>query len=134
MGELAAKVRWDMGVNMVKHCGVFREAGGLTEMGDLLHSLQDRATRVHVGDKGRVFNTNLTSVLELQFMLDLAVAVQVTALTRTESRGAHTRTDYPERDDEHWLKHIQLQYRPEGPEIHFTPVTMTRWEPQVRSY
>lgn len=135
VGELAAKVRWDMGVNMVKHCGVFREASGLTEMGDLLHSLQDRATRVHVGDKGRVFNTNLTSVLELQFMLDLAVAVQVTALTRTESRGAHMRTDYPERDDEHWLKHIQLQYRPEeGPEIHFTPVTMTRWEPQVRSY
>jgi len=133
-GELAAKVRWDMGVAMDRLCGVFRQESGLTELGDVLHGLKERATRVHVGDKGRVFNTNLTSVVELGFMLDLAEAVQTTALTRTESRGAHTRLDYPERDDEHWLRHIQLEYTPEGPKIHFTPVTLTRWEPQVRVY
>jgi succinate dehydrogenase / fumarate reductase flavoprotein subunit len=133
-GELAAKVRWDMGVGMVQYAGVFRDEAGLAQLGDLLHGLKDRATRVHVGDKGRVFNTNLTSVLELGFMLDLAEAIQITAITRKESRGAHTRLDYPERDDENWLKHIQLEYTPEGPRIHYTPVTITRWQPQARTY
>ena len=133
-GQFAAKVRWDMGIGMVTNCGVFREQKGLEACGDLLHDLKERYTQVHVGDKGRVFNTNLLSVLELRNMLDLAEAVQVTALTRTESRGAHTRTDYPERDDEHWLRHILLEYRDEGPAVSYRPVTITQWEPQVRTY
>ncbi|MGC8488258.1 MAG: FAD-dependent oxidoreductase [Clostridia bacterium] len=133
-GQFAAKLRWDMGVGMVTHCGVFREQKGLEACGDLLHELKDRYTQVHVGDKGRVFNTNLLSVLELRNMLDLAEAVQLTAVTRTESRGAHTRLDYPDRDDEHWLKHIMLEYSEEGPKISYRPVTITQWEPQVRTY
>jgi succinate dehydrogenase / fumarate reductase flavoprotein subunit len=133
-GELAARIRWDMGVAMDKYCGVFRNQEGLEECGEVLHELKERYTRVHVADKGRVFNTNLQAVLELENMLDLAQAVQVTALTRTESRGAHTRLDYPERDDEHWLRHILLEYAPDGPRISYRPVTITRWEPQVRTY
>lgn len=133
-GELAAKVRWDMGVAMDKYAGVFRDQQGLDTLGDLLHELRDRYKNVHVGDKSRTFNTNLQSVLELDYMLDLALAVQVTASHRTESRGAHTRLDYPQRDDEHWLKHILLEYHPDGPKISYLPVTITRWQPQVRTY
>lgn len=133
-GELAARVRLDMGVNMDRYAGVFREQEGLVALGDVLHELRNRYQNVHVGDKGRIFNTNLLSVLELDVMLDLAQAIQVAALERTESRGAHTRTDFPNRDDEHWLKHILLEYTPDGPKLSYAPVTITQWEPQVRTY
>jgi len=89
---------------------------------------------VAVHDKGRVFNTNLIFTLELGFMLDCAETIIAGALERKESRGAHTRTDIPDRDDAQWLKHIVVTKGEETPNIEYAPVTITRWPTQVRSY
>ncbi len=67
-------------------------------------------------------------------MLDCAEAVVVSALERRESRGAHFRTDFPERDDEEWLKHIDLTISEDGPEVSYSEVTITQWQPEVRTY
>ena len=85
-------------------------------------------------DKGSIFNTNLIFTLELGFMLDCAETIAISALERKESRGAHFLTEKPERDDENWIKHIAVQYTPDGPKLEYTPVTVTQWQPQVRSY
>ncbi len=85
-------------------------------------------------DKDRVFNTDLTAVLELDFMLDVAQAIAWSALNRRESRGAHSRTDYAARDDANYLKH-SLAYRTEAaPRIDYLPVTITKWQPAERKY
>jgi succinate dehydrogenase/fumarate reductase flavoprotein subunit len=82
-----------------------------------------------------VFNTGVVAALELSFMLDCAEAIITGALTREESRGAHFRTDYLDRDDEEWLKHILLFHQPEGePDSTFLPVRITQWQPQIRVY
>jgi succinate dehydrogenase / fumarate reductase flavoprotein subunit len=73
-------------------------------------------------------------MFELGFMLDIAHAMIAGALAREESRGAHTRRDFPDRDDEKWLKHTLAHYTPEGPRLEYAPVTITRWQPEARSY
>ena len=80
------------------------------------------------------FNTSLIFTLELGFMLDCAEAVSLSALERKESRGAHTRTDMPDRDDDNWLKHILVKYSEDGPQLEHLPVVVTDWIPEVRSY
>ena len=85
-------------------------------------------------DKGNRFNTELLEAIELGYLLDLAEVTAESALARQESRGAHSREDYPERDDEKWLKHT-LAYRTEhGVELKYKPVTITRFEPKPRTY
>jgi succinate dehydrogenase / fumarate reductase flavoprotein subunit len=81
-----------------------------------------------------MFNTSLLFHLELGNMLDLAEAIAVAALNRKESRGAQFRRDFPERDDENWLKHTVVRYTLEGPSLDYSPVTITRWEPKRRVY
>jgi succinate dehydrogenase/fumarate reductase flavoprotein subunit len=81
-----------------------------------------------------VFNTSLLFHLELGDMLDLAEAMTVAALHRKESRGSHSRRDFPERDDKNWLKHILVRSTPEGPSLDYTPVSITRWQPEKRAY
>ena len=85
-------------------------------------------------DAGKVFNIDLISVFELGFMMDIAHAMVAGALAREESRGAHTRRDFPERDDERWLKHTLVHHTADGPRLEYAPVTMTRWQPEVRTY
>jgi len=87
-----------------------------------------------VKDKGRMFNTSLLFHLELGNMLDLAEAIATAALHRKESRGAQFRRDFPERDDENWMKHILIRYTLEGPSLDYSPVDISRWEPQRRVY
>ena len=87
-----------------------------------------------IDDKGTVFNQDLFGALELDFMLDNAECVCVAALERKESRGAQFRTDYPERNDEDWLKHIDLSMNGAAPEISYSEVTITQWEPEERKY
>ena len=99
-----------------------------------IRELKERYNHVSVPDKGKTFNTNLIFTLELGFMLDCAETIALSALERKESRGAHTRTDMPDRDDEHWLKHILVKYTPDGPQLDEQPVVITEWEPQVRAY
>ena len=85
-------------------------------------------------DKGKTFNTNLMFTLELGLMLDCSESIALSAIERKESRGAHTRTDMPDRDDENWLKHILVKSTEDGPQVDHLPVVITDWEPQVRTY
>ena len=87
-----------------------------------------------VENKGKVFNTDLVFALELGFMLDVAPSIVVSALDRKDSRGAQARTDYPDRDDENWMKHLVVNRGETGPEISYAPVSITRWQPEERKY
>jgi succinate dehydrogenase / fumarate reductase flavoprotein subunit len=132
--ETVADIRVATGEVMNKHVGVFRTEEGLQTAVDSLMELKERHRRVGVRDKGRVFNTSLMFHLELGNMLDLGQAIAQAALHRKESRGAQSRLDYPQRDDENWLKHILVQYTPEGPSLRYSPVNITRWQPEARTY
>ena len=133
--DTVARIRHEMGRSMIKGFGVFRDEEGMGFAQHTVGSLRERWNRVAIHDKGQVFNTSLIRALELDFMLDCAETIALGALTRTESRGAHFRTDCLHRDDDHWLKHILIHHRPGGPpQLDFLPVRITRWEPQVRVY
>ena len=133
--DAVARIRHEMGRTMTENLGVFRDREGLAHAQQTIAGLRERWNRVAIHDKGQVFNTGLVRALELDFMLDCAEAIALGGLTRTESRGAHFRTDCLERDDEHWLKHILVYHRPGGtPQLDYLPVRITRWEPQVRVY
>src|SRR6185312_7241841 len=134
-GETHARLRLELATIMDKHVGVYRNEAGLLEAQRKVADLKKRYEKVAVGDKGRVFNQALEFALELGFMLDCAETIIVGALLRKESRGAQARTDYPDRNDAEWLKHIVLTYRPNAePEVSYRPVTITKWKPEVRSY
>ena len=132
--ERAPALRLEMGEIMHTFTGVFREEAGLLEAQRRIHAVHERYPDVSVHDKGRVFNTDLLTVLELGFMFDCAETIIASALARKESRGAHTRTDYPERDDENWLKHVAVYHTPDGPAVTYLPVTITKWQPETRKY
>jgi succinate dehydrogenase / fumarate reductase flavoprotein subunit len=133
-GERPAGLRLEMGLAMHNNVGVFRQREGLTQTIEKIKELKDRYRRLPIHDQGKVFNWDLLSHLELGFMLDCAETIAASALAREESRGAHYRLDFPERDDINWLKHTLAFYTPEGPRIDTLPVTITRWQPQARVY
>jgi succinate dehydrogenase / fumarate reductase flavoprotein subunit len=133
-GDTPAKIRLEMGITMNDYVAVFRTVEGMETALKKLLDLKERYLKVPVQDKGRVFNTNIIFAIELGFMLDCAESIVVSALERKESRGAHFMTEFPERDDENWIKHISVQSTPDGPRLDYVPVTITQWQPQVRSY
>ena len=133
-GEMFGAIRREMGDTMNQHLAVFREQNGMESALQDLRGLRERYNRVAVTDKGKTFNTNLLFTLELGFMLDCAEAVALSAIERKESRGAHTRIDAPDRDDDNWLRHILVRHTEDGPQVDYMPVVITDWEPQVRSY
>jgi succinate dehydrogenase / fumarate reductase flavoprotein subunit len=134
-GETNAGLRLELALMMDNLVGLYRDAAGLKEAIGKIAEFKERYKTVAVGDKSRIFNQALTFSLELGYMLDCGDAIARSALLRTESRGAHTRTDFPERNDAEWLKHILLTRRDEGePEVSYLPVTITQWKPEVRSY
>ncbi len=133
-GEMFGRVRLELGKTMDRHLAVFRDQQGMETALARIAALRERYGGVWVADKGKTFNTNLLFTLELGFMLDCAETIAISALERKESRGAHTRTDMPDRDDENWLKHILVKRSPEGPEVEHLPVVITQWQPEVRSY
>ena len=133
-GDMFGQIRQDMGGAMNEHLAVYRNQSGMESALDTVRQLRERYRSVYVQDKGRTWNTNLVFTLELGFMLDCAEAVTLAAIERKESRGAHTREDFPDRDDENWLKHILVEQTEDGPALSELPVAITQWEPQVRSY
>src|SRR5215212_8651581 len=133
-GRRVSEIKAELGQTMDKYVAVFRDDEGLRIALENVRRLKEEAQDVSVDDKGTVFNQDVLGALELQFMLDNAEAIVVSAIERTESRGAQYRTDFPERNDEDWLKHINVSANGSEPEISYSEVTMTQWEPQERTY
>ncbi len=119
---------------MDKYFWIFRTGEEMKEGVRRIKELKERYKNVEIVDKKRGFNTDLTYAFEVGFMLDLAEVVAVSALARTESRGAHYRLDYPQRDDKNWLKHTLAYYTPDGPRLEYIPVKITKWQPVERKY
>ncbi|HYB07770.1 MAG TPA: succinate dehydrogenase/fumarate reductase flavoprotein subunit [Nitrososphaerales archaeon] len=118
---------------MAKEAFVFRTGEGLSEALAAIRELKARDF-LHCEDKSRVYNTNLSDVLEVESMLAVAEVVVVGALARTESRGAHYRRDYPRRDDTNWLKHTLAYNGPDGPRLDYSAVKITKYQPAERHY
>jgi len=134
-GERPWKIRDELAETMHVNFGVFRREEQMVEQGTIVQSLRERFERVVVEDKGEVFNSDLTQALELGFLLELAECMVVSGLARKESRGAHARPyDYPDRDDENYLRHTVVTWKGGAPELDWKPVTMTKWQPQERTY
>jgi fumarate reductase flavoprotein subunit len=133
--ERIATLREAMQLTMERGAGIYRSGDSLTATVDKLSELQERFRDVALDDRGHIFNTELVSALELAFMLDVAESVAQSALKRTESRGAHQRTDFPARNDERFLAHSLVRRQPDGrPQVEYLPVTITRWPPAERVY
>jgi succinate dehydrogenase / fumarate reductase flavoprotein subunit len=133
-GRRVSEIKADLGRLMDKYVAVFRDEAGLQIALDSVRKLKEEAETVSIDDKGTVFNQDVLGALELQFMLDNAECIVISAIERTESRGAQFRTDFPARNDDEWLKHINVSANGSEPEISYSAVTMTRWEPQERTY
>ena len=133
-GELAGRLRKELGESMKANFGIFRNEDDMKTGLDKIAEVRGRYPKIPVRDKGKVFNFDLLGVLELEFLIDLADVIGQGAHRRQESRGAHSRTDYPERDDANWMKHTVACRSEGGPEFAYTPVTKTRWEPEKRTY
>jgi len=136
-GEHYSDVGKDMRRIMQLHCGVFRFPDTLAEGVKKIREVADRAARTEIKDKSKVFNTARIEALELDNQIEVARATMVSADARKESRGAHDRSDFPDRDDVNWLKHTlwykdgdRLEYKP----VNLKPLTAESVEPKVRTY
>ena len=125
----AWQIREELGQLMSLNLGLVRTHESMSAALSALTALTHRALSVTVQDKGRVFNTELLQVFELQSLLDVAETIVVSALARKESRGAHYRSDFPGRDNQHWLTHSLIRRTPEGVALSYEPVTITRFPP-----
>lgn len=132
-GENPYEVHNEVQAIMDKYAYVYRTGEGLGEGLKQLRELHNRSFR-HVDDQAKEYNTNFINVLELEAMFEVAEIVLAGGLARTESRGAHSRIDYPKRDDANWLKHSLFYYTADGPRIDYAPVTITRYTPTERHY
>ncbi len=132
--ERASHVRQEMQSTMMENASVFRTQETLSRQVEELRELKARFAEVGVDDSGRRYNTELMEVLELGFLLDNAEQLVHAALNRQESRGAHSREDYRERDDENWLKHSLVYRDDDGVRIGYKPVTLGKYPPKPRVY
>ena len=133
--EKIGVIREEMQLSMDAGAGVFRTREGLEKLTKQLGNLRDRFARIKIEDSSRTFNTELMSVLELDYMLEVAEVITYSALAREESRGAHARRDFPERDDEKFLKHT-IAFRTDeiSPRLEYRDVRITNFKPQARAY
>ena len=134
-GERPWSIRDELAETMHENFGVFRREAQMRQQGEIVEALRERYERVIVEDKGNVFNNDLTQALELGFLLELAACMVPCGIERKESRGAHARPhDYPNRDDENYLRHTLVTMEDGQPKVDWKPVTMTKWQPQERTY
>jgi succinate dehydrogenase / fumarate reductase flavoprotein subunit len=132
--EDPAKIKNELGTVMSEKAWVFRDKDTLTEGLEKIRELKNRYKSIRLKSKGRKANFDLIWSLELQGNLELAEIILMGALAREESRGSQSRTDFPKRDDENWLKHTLATYTPEGPKLSYSEVDISRWEPKERKY
>jgi succinate dehydrogenase / fumarate reductase flavoprotein subunit len=134
-GRRVSEIREELGTMMNEKVAVFRTQEGLTEAHEIVRRLKEEARTATIDDRGTVFNQDVLGAIELGYMLDVAECIVVGALERKESRGAQFRLDFPKRNDDDWLKHIDLSVDGGGPpKVSYSPVTITKWEPQERTY
>jgi succinate dehydrogenase / fumarate reductase, flavoprotein subunit len=134
-GERPWSIRDELASTMHENFGVFRREDQMNKQGEIVAGLRERFADVVVDDKGTLFNNDVTQALELGFLLDLAECMIPAGVERRESRGAHARPhDYPERDDENYLKHTLTRLVDGNVELEWKPVTITRFSPQERKY
>jgi succinate dehydrogenase / fumarate reductase flavoprotein subunit len=141
-GRRISEIKRELGETMNQYVAVYRDQEGLDRALGVVKRLQEEAASAYIDDRGTVFNQDVLGAIELGYMLDCAEATVVAAIERKESRGAQFRTDFPERNDEEWLKHIDISVSADGgagggaggPRITYSPVTITQWQPEERKY
>jgi succinate dehydrogenase / fumarate reductase flavoprotein subunit len=134
-GRRVSEIKRELGETMNKYAAVFRDEAGLLTAHEIIRRLREESEVAPVDDHGTVFNQDVVGAFELGYMIDCAEAIVVAALERKESRGAQSRTDYPDRNDDEWLKHIDISVNGgDVPKVSYSPVTITQWQPQERTY
>jgi succinate dehydrogenase / fumarate reductase flavoprotein subunit len=134
-GRRISEIKDELGTTMNRYCAVYRDQAGLLQAHEVVRRLKEEARTAYIDDHGSVFNQDVLGAIELGYMLDCSEAIVVAALERKESRGAQYRIDYPERNDEQWLKHIDISSNgDETPQVSYSPVTITKWQPEERKY
>jgi succinate dehydrogenase / fumarate reductase flavoprotein subunit len=134
-GRRISEIKDELGVELNRTVAVFRDEAGLRHAHEVVRRLKEQAATAYIDDRGTIFNQDVLGAIELGYMLDCAEAIVVAAIERKESRGAQFRTDFPERDDDTWLKHIDLSRNgDETPNVSYSPVTITQWQPEERKY
>lgn len=133
-GERPFSIRNDLQIMMMEKCSVFRNAQDMKRGLSELESIKQRYENVFLENRSPRYNTDLTEVLELECLIGLAETILKSAISREESRGAHYREDFPERDDKNWLKHTMIVKNSTGSEIFYKPVNIFRFQPKARTY
>jgi succinate dehydrogenase / fumarate reductase flavoprotein subunit len=130
----AGEIRKTIQESMQKYCGVFRDQKGLETLLSIIKELQKQYQEIGIDDKSLFYNTELIDAIELSHLLEFSEVIVVGGLARTESRGAHYRTDFPKRDDESWMKHTLAYKTEDGVRLEYKPVVITKYPPQERKY
>jgi len=132
--ESCFRLRGELKTVMTNQVGIFRRESDLLSANEKIKELKERFGRIGIKQKKLAFNNEWIQYLELEGMLHVAEVITEGALARKESRGSHFRTDYPERDDEHWLRHTLAHKTPEGARLEYKEVTITNYPPKERTY
>lgn len=132
--EKPKSLQIELSMTMSENVGIFRTGSQLKLALDRINDIKERFKRVGVTSKKRHMNYELLNAIELEFMIDVAHTIALGALLREESRGAHFRRDFPERDDSNWLKHTVMTYREGEPAVSYKDVVITRFKPEARAY
>lgn len=133
-GPHGGYIRSEMQTSMMEKVGIYRNADEMQAAVNDIQDLRQRYQAVRVQDTGKPFNTDLLELIELGNLLDLSLITAASALNRQESRGAHSREDFPERDDDNWLSHTLAYLEGDTVRLEQKAVDISIWEPKPRTY
>ena len=130
----AGRITEEMKITMMQNVGIYRNERNMGDAVSTIKALREEYKTLGVGDKSKNFNTELLELIELRNLLDLALVTAESAKNRKESRGAHSREDFPDRNDEDWLKHTLATLKGDKVSIGYKPVDISKWQPKPRVY